>query len=296
MKKTNLKFLITCIFWIIIFSIIIWSIVGFFKQKNEKDNAYIYQMNVAFDDGNYKKMKKIAKGRDLNRVYLSKTIECDQSDEDEVYFDRACLTPLEMVSSNQTDDVTGILQFLLDNGAEIDFIDPMSGQSALFYAVEALNIKTVAFLINKGASLNITISGGRTPIEHLTRQYIPKSKEYNDKREKKFQIFKLLLENNDNQKNNQEFLENLLLLSIENNSDDIGKYLIENYNVNINKIYTKENNRTLLIISVIEGNIKMVKTLLDNNADKSIKDIDGKTALDYAKDLHSYKSEYYLTR
>ena len=40
----------------------------------------------------------------------------------------------------------------------------------------------------------------------------------------------------------------------------------------------------------------MVKTLLDNNADKSIKDIDGKTALDYAKDLHSYKSEYYLTR
>ena len=172
----------------------------------------------------------------------------------------------------------------------------MSGQSALFYAVEALNIKTVAFLINKGASLNITISGGRTPIEHLTRQYIPKSKEYNDKREKKFQIFKLLLENNDNQKNNQEFLENLLLLSIENNSDDIGKYLIENYNVNINKIYTKENNRTLLIISVIEGNIKMVKTLLDNNADKSIKDIDGKTALDYAKDLHSYKSEYYLTR
>merc|ERR1712083_678927 len=66
------------------------------------------------------------------------------------------------------------------------------------------------------------------------------------------------------------------------------KHIISSKEIEINA-QNPENGKTLVIYAVIMGNLNFVKTTCDFGADVSIKDKEGKDALDYAMQYGRYK-------
>ena len=75
-----------------------------------------------------------------------------------------------------------------------------------------------------------------------------------------------------------------------NDDVELVKYLVSEYQCNINGTKWDEG-QTALIRAVIKNDRRIIDYLLNNNADKSIKDYSGKTAYDYAVE-NAFPQEY----
>lgn len=179
------------------------------------------------------------------------------------------------------------------------------GQTALLFAIENGNLELVNLLLENGADPNLENKEGNPPL------FIPLSTIYLKNSD---EIIKTLLEH----KANPNFIAKdvsknpLLLLAIKRVPKDIVQMFLDfgaevNSHNNLNEtglyIAVGEKNldmcsllikygadvnlakfgKTPLMAAAHNGSENMVKFLLSNNADKTLKDKSGSTALDYAK-------------
>jgi ankyrin repeat protein len=83
--------------------------------------------------------------------------------------------------------------------------------------------------------------------------------------------------------NSQDELDNnALIIASQYGNLEIAKLLIESKKINVD-LQNKKGNTALILASFL-GYSEIVKLLLEAGADRNIKDKDGKTALDYAKE------------
>ncbi len=182
-------------------------------------------------------------------------------------------TPLEIASYFGN---TEIVKCLVENGASINGEGSNSEVGPLANASQGGNTDIVKYLIEKGANVNSTVSyqdgtKGDVPLTGAIR------KGYYD-------IVKLLLENkvniNDIEKNDTHNDDTPITLAAFYGSRNILEYLVPKVE-NIN--YQNSKGQTALMIAANSGREENVKILLKYNADATLKDNDGKTALDIAK-------------
>jgi len=267
-----------------IISIMLVSVSVFFIIKISKDsqydlsgnlieNSYIRQINEAIFHGDFTKVKTLSKDRDLNAEYLHE--ECD--DGEMPHYE--CLAPLEVAS------LTGnyqIVEFLINQNADPNYQDNYINSSPLFIAIESDNEnknKVIKLLLDNKASLNIKNHSNKTPLEMIASDYIIESKEGSVKEKNNYDTFRIVFKYNQNE--TVDFLQNLMTLSVDSNNLLILSFLIDNYDLDINRIY--ENGDTLLLQAVKNNNVRIVEYLVRKNADRTIKDQKGKTALSYAE-------------
>ncbi len=195
-----------------------------------------------------------------------------------------------------------ILKLLIDNGADVNYIDK-SGQSLLLFFLfgSDYDLEMIKYLISKNINLN-HFTGDKTYL-FLTIMYCEKDKKY-------YELLELLLENkaDPNLGHNDNYC---LSLAIDRKDMDIVKMLLKygaNPNINIeeksylykaiekgnlelaevlleNKAdpnYLTKKNYSALMLAVEKGYIGLVEKLLYFGADKNLKDIKGLTAYDIA--------------
>ena len=195
-----------------------------------------------------------------------------------------------------------ILKLLIENGADINYIDK-SGQSFLYlYLFEGnYDLEMINYLISKNINLNHII-------EDKTYLFLTI---LNCKRDKKYyELLELLLENkaDPNLGHNKNYC---LALAINNDDLNIVKMLLK-YGANPNIIedeksylykaiekgnhqlseillenkadpnYLTKKNNSVLMLAVENGYIRLVEKLLYYGADKNLKNIRGLTAYDIA--------------
>ena len=177
-------------------------------------------------------------------------------------------TILHVASSKRS---TNIVEKLLDKGAEIDRED-LFGNTPLFYAVKAGHLNVVELLLNRGANINKIDKIGYTSLYYAVDF-------------KNLDMVELLLKYGAK----ISFKPNPSITPIHyiaiHKNGDVGVKLLNvfiKYSVNINEqdIY----NDTPLHIATMTNNYKIAETLIKNGASFDIKNNDGKTALDIAKE------------
>ncbi|MFN8576268.1 MAG: ankyrin repeat domain-containing protein [Candidatus Sericytochromatia bacterium] len=155
----------------------------------------------------------------------------------------------------------------------------INGLNAGFLAAYNDHYETLELLINKGLDLSVKNTYGSN---------ILVSSLYSNKIS--LNTVKLILSKNININDSNNLNQTALFNSI-NKDYSYSNYIIANYlidkgaNINI----ADNSGKTPLIISVLKGNDVFENLLINNNADKSIKDIFGKTYIYYKK--NSYFSE-----
>ena len=237
-------------------------------------STYTRRLISAIRDDNIRKVHRLLKlGVDVNRRNTYQFIEVVGN----YPLSEACIT-----------GNIEIIRMLMAYGASVNPEEswtPLTMACTNYYPDR---IEIIKLLIENGADVNRNESG-ETPIIHLVGySYDRKSmglgfKEADKGKEREtYEIFMLLIENGaeifDVGKHGKDILvsaalhDNLLIM----------KYLVEERHFNVNIIsYT---GKTPLIYAVSYNLAEMTEYLLSKGADKSIKDTDGKTALDYANE------------
>lgn len=172
--------------------------------------------------------------------------------------DKDGATPLDwLVSISDIDDIL----YAINNGADVNAKDNY-GLTPLF---QAGTIEKARLLIERGADVKAKDIDGRTPLFYLD---IP-------------EIIRLLIEKgadvNDVASNGHTPFTSMLLE--EPSLEAASVFLEKGYPIDFRNI---NGQTTLIIVSRESTEIKALEYLLNNNADAGIKDIYGKTALDYA--------------
>lgn len=160
----------------------------------------------------------------------------------------------------------GVVEALLNAGVNVDDF-----QFARICGGSNKSNADIAFLlIERGVDIN---SGG-TALQNSVIIRTPDSK---DKKEKKYRLFDYLLENCDLSK--VDFPATFTECGFSNNVYAAKRLLNGGY-VDINCV--NESNQTALICAAFLSQSEIVNYLIDQGADKFIKDKHGKTAYDYA--------------
>lgn len=174
-------------------------------------------------------------------------------------------TPIIYVARNKHFDV---VNFLLNNDAELNVLDPKTKQSLLIIAVNNNEIDTVKILLNKNADIHIVDINGVDAFGYSCKIG-------------NIDILKLFLEKgvevNKMWYNNYDISP--LWIAIRNKNSHIAEYLIEN---GANVLQINDYNQNLIIVSAQNGCDKIIETLYGLGLDVNFYDECFSTALHYA--------------
>jgi ankyrin repeat protein len=198
-----------------------------------------------------------------------------------------------------------IFKELLEKDVRVNIRDE-DGYTPLMIALSReYEINIIKKLLNKGAKINSRNINGVTPIHFASANHSD------------LDVFKLLINNGANIKSRTKAGEDVLIGASYNENPEILNYILTKKEFDINKKY--EHNRTVLshilknygklknirtiinagaeinikekaegktplMVAAAESNPEIIKFLLSQGADGSIKDSNGKTAFDYAED------------
>lgn len=173
------------------------------------------------------------------------------------------LSPLLLTSDK------GIVQLLIDHGAKLDIKDKY-GWTPLMYASFQGNSDLVKFYIDSGIDPNIQDTTYKN-----TALMLASGLEH-------FEVVKLLLEHGADP--NIKGIDDITALSAAaaTGNNDIVKILLKHDATHTLNVVETPTGNTALILASMNGYNEIVKLLLEHGADPTIKNKEGKTALDLA--------------
>ena len=180
-----------------------------------------------------------------------------------------------------------MVKLLVERGADVNM--RVYSSRPLHEAILMKEVDIVWYLIENGA--DISKKGGifeETVLScTLSRKVTSDDTEW---KQDQFELFKYFIENGaplDPPDGPYERIESLLALAAYMNNDLIVKYLLDHEVYDIDAIANpKSTQKTALMFAVQQKSYESCKILLEYGADKSIVDIDGKTAMDYALEMN----------
>lgn len=189
-----------------------------------------------------------------------------------------CYYPLNVACA--TDNID-LIKLLIDNGADINCNDGLTPLS-ITYTEKLDNWYVISqFLIENGASLNYITdySGGKSSILQDIVQCRPGAALPGYEPDNPAEVIKAFNYALKNLNYDNVDWTWVLKESVCNDRTEIVKLLLDQKYCTINEIAMK---KTALIFAAMSSTPEMVQLLLDYGADKNIKCSDGKTAYDYA--------------
>jgi len=142
--------------------------------------------------------------------------------------------------------------------------------TALHYACKNTNIYIVRQLLLAGADITTTNNEGDTVLTYMLKNEI-----------KDMDIIRLLLNSGSNIHHKNKYGEDALILAVNNNFTNLVQLLINN-GANVNT--TNSAGITPVMIATKNEFKESLKLLLNNNADPTLKSIENKSAIDFAKE------------
>ena len=237
-------------------------------------STYTSKLISAIKDNNIRRVHRLLKlGVDVNRMNYYPFIEVASN----YPLSEACAT-----------GNIEIIRMLMAYGASAN---PEESWTPLIMACTNYypdRIEIIKLLIENGADVNRNESGVTPILELVNGSYDRKTtgigfKEVDKGREREtYEIFMLLIESGAEIFDVGASGKDILVSAALHDNLLIMKYLVEERHFNVNTIsYT---GKTALIYTASNNLTEMTEYLLSKGADKSIKDTDGKTALDYANE------------
>lgn len=189
-------------------------------------------------------------------------------------------TPLTIACKSSNEK---FIKLLVENGAKVnkDSIAGFSPLIVLLQSDEHNRFAVARYLIDNGADINAT-TNNKISVLKSCLEVSPNDDE--ETMQEGIQFFEYLLESSVNQ--NTLSPHNLLTYAAQCNNEKAVKYILDKGIDSVNSC--DESGYTALMRASYMGHDGIVKLLLNNGADKSIKTGEGKTALDLAKE---YKQE-----
>ncbi|NVJ52913.1 MAG: ankyrin repeat domain-containing protein [Campylobacteraceae bacterium] len=157
------------------------------------------------------------------------------------------------------------IKWLLEKKLSLEALNE-DKETVLFYAVRSNNLSVVKFLVENGANVNHKNFYNRTALQEAI---ISGSKTY-----------KYLLSKTDDIKNKDFYGNNLLFDAVANGSSEILDAVLKNEKVDINCV--NKNRNTILHKESVYNNYELTSKLLENGANPTLGDKDGKNFLFYA--------------
>ena len=165
----NKRFYIVLTIIIIIFL----SLLVFFIQviKQDKNNHYIKNINLAIEDKNITKIKKLIKNKNLNQIYRG--ADC------EIEIETTCHSPLQLACSYGEYE---IVKLLVENGADVNYMETIGDaeQTPLIHTIDTMydvniesQLKIVKYLLNNGADKSIKDNRGNNAL-YYTKKLLSK--------------------------------------------------------------------------------------------------------------------------
>lgn len=174
-----------------------------------------------------------------------------------------------------------MVRLLIDNGADVNVKDSIIHSTPLLSALDSASFyryEIAALLIEYGADINVFDDRG---FGVLALAIHPNYTDIAEIYDKKIEFLEKVLPDIKDDSTHQTYmgynvLENAAFL----NELSVVKYLVEEKNYNVNS--TSAGNTTALMYAAKNNSIDVCNYLLENGADKSLKDNSGKNAYDYA--------------
>jgi ankyrin repeat protein len=185
--------------------------------------------------------------------------------------DKSGATPLHYDAILYVDEIDAyIAELLIKYGADVNNKDE-NGYAPLHWAVTLGKSRIINVLLENGADVNAKDNIGSTPLHRVV---------VSDEESKRSNIAKVLIEHGAdvNARNHQGLTP--LHMATTLGKVDVTKVLLENGadpNVTLQSL-------TPLHVAAFAGYSDIVELLLKHGADPSIRDSDGKTALDFARE------------
>ena len=185
-----------------------------------------------------------------------------------------------------------MIKILVECGANVNKPTAAVGAYPLHIALEQKEFDIAWYLIENGANLSKKSGSWE---ESVLVCILSRRVDLNDTEfeQAQFELFKYAIENGaslDPPRGSTEGIKSLFGLAAYKNNAMIVQYLLDNQLCGINDIVNPKNTKkTALILAVQQNSYTSCQVLLRYGADKSIKDIDGKSALDYALELQDEK-------
>lgn len=177
-----------------------------------------------------------------------------------------------------------IINMLLENGASMN-TNKHSWRplEAALMRYNPNKVDVIKLLIENGADVNLKSSHGESPILIETKKILREKNGTKNKDEEliNYRVFMLLVEQGADIHAEDSSGRNVLFNVAFSDNVLVAKYLINTQEFDLNK--QDAMGWTPLICAIKSNSYDVAKILIENGADKSIKDKEGKTAIDYAK-------------
>lgn len=164
-----------------------------------------------------------------------------------------------------------VVKAIIDGGADLEALDAR-GRSALVWAVLENRVEIISILVEAGANINSKDKDGNTPLIWASEELIIST------------MLDLGTDINAMNNNNVLIINETIMLSIEAAYDTALSKLI---GMGINLNFVDSFGETPLTFSVKRGNPLVVSLLLTGDVDQTVKNKDGKTALDLALETNN---------
>ena len=172
-----------------------------------------------------------------------------------------------------------MVKLLMEKGAK-------GSRDSLIDALNYREFEIAWLLIGKGADLGVR--SGRCE-ETVPFSILGSKIDSPEEEQAEFELVKYVIEQGTSLKPpdcSRDGIKTLLGLAAYYNNSLVVKYLLDEQIYDIDEIANpKTDQRTALMIAVTQRSYDACQVLLDHGADKTITDIDGKTAIDYALEL-----------
>ena len=187
-------------------------------------------------------------------------------------------TPLTIACKSSNEK---IIKLLVENGAKVnkDSIAGFSPLIVLLQSDEQNRFAVARYLIDNGADINAT-TNNKISVLKSCLEVSPNDDE--ETKQEGIQFFEYLLESGVNQ--NTLSPHNLLTYAAQCNNEKAVKYILDKGIDSVNSC--DESGYTALMRASYMGHSGVVELLLSSDANKSIKNKEGKTSLDLAKEYN----------
>jgi len=162
-----------------------------------------------------------------------------------------------------------VIKLLIEKGADVNGGDYGASENPLMKAARYSYFKIAEFLLDNGANIEARSYEGNTPIQFAAW-------------EGQLEMIKFLVDRGANIDTTNDLNWNALMQACVEGYYEIVEYLIKKGS-NIHLI-DQEKGATSLMLAAWKCSEQIVKLLLENGIDKKIKDKQGKTAADYARE------------